>query len=391
MKRWAALLVASVFVTSGARGVCAQDSLEDEEASRQAFRASFATVIDDLNADSFGKLVNAIDRDAFVDRIFGLRLIDQRVKRQFRERLKYDFEGIVKSGFPDAKDGIDATLLGFDSRGNLGRAVVRFDLPDFQFNYHEYELQRRDNGKLVVVDWLDFLAGEKFTDAMGMSLILAAPGKPAVRKLVDFQNIRERELFQLTELLKAARDRKLDRYFEILEGLDERLKRQEVVVLTSVKVSKQVRNRRALRQALTAAAAYFPENSLYSLMLLDYYFPTRRYDDAFAALLRLRDRLGVEDAAMLSRLSAATLVLGETADAVSYAESALALEEDLELAWWSALRAYAADENYDKAAAAVVTLESRFSHELGPEELGRDRSFRGLLASDAYKNRSGGR
>ncbi len=389
MRGWVILLCNLAFIIAGSTTARAQNAEEGEAARHEAFRASFVAVIDDLNAGSFDKLISAIDKEDFVDRIFGLRLIDQRVKRQFRERLKYDFDGLVKSGFAETKEGVKATLLGFDSRADLGRAVVRFDLPDFQFGYHEYDLRRRENGELVIVDWLDFLAGEKFTDAMGMSLILAAPGKPAVRKLVDFKNIRERELFQLTELLKAARDRKLDRYWEILEGMDERLQRQEVVVLTTIKLSKQVRNRRAVRKALTEMAAQHPEDPRYSLMLLDYYFPTRRYEDAFAALLRLKDRLGVDDAAMLARLSAAALVLGRQDDAVDYAESALAMEDDLELAWWSALRAHAATGDFDKAAAAVVVLERQFDHRLGPEELGRDRSLAGLVASDAYKNRAG--
>ena len=149
--------------------------------------------------------VAAIDQDDFVDRIFGLRLIDQRVKKNFRESLENQFNSMVSMTFAASKDNMEATLLGVESRGTRGRAVVRFDLPDFQFAYHEYDLLLDDKSRVVVVDWIDYLQGERFTDGMGLTLIMAAPGKPAVRKLIDFQSVRESDLFQFTELLKAAR------------------------------------------------------------------------------------------------------------------------------------------------------------------------------------------
>jgi hypothetical protein len=367
---------------SAARG---DDAAAAEMERQAAFRAEFAGIVDDLNVGSFDKFIAAIDEEDLVGRIFGLRLIDQKVKKQFRDNLEYSFDGMIKSAFGDSKDTVKAKLLGFESRGGRGRAVVRFDLPDLQFNYHEYQLRQDDRGHVIIVDWIDFLKGEQFTDGVGLTLVSAAPGKPAVRKLLDFQNVRERDVFQLTELLKAVRDRRLDRYYEILGGLDERLQSQRVVILMSVQLTKKVRNRRQMRSALTAMAQHYPEEPLYSLMLLDYYFPTRRYEAAFEALSRLDRRLGVEDAAMQARLSAAALVMGKTEDAVAHAEAALALENDLELVWWSLLRAHAASERYDDAVVALTALETRFGHSLGRDALQRDPGFSGLLGSEAYR------
>ncbi|MDH3533176.1 MAG: hypothetical protein OEO82_09620, partial [Gammaproteobacteria bacterium] len=280
------------------------DQAEDEELARQeAFRAGMQDIVDGLNAGSPDRFIASIDQEDFVERIFGLRLIDQRVKKSFRESMQNQFDSMVASTFADAKDTMRATLLGVESRGNRGRAVVRFDLPDFQFNYHEYDLMLDDENNLVVVDWIDFLRGERFTDGVGMTLIMASPGKPAIRKLLDYQNVKEADLFQFTELMKAARDRQAERYIEIINGLEERLARQRVVVLTSVQLMQQIRSRRMLRTALTYMAKFHPEDPLFTLMLLDYYFPTRRYEEAMQALQRLYARLDVDDAAMEARLS----------------------------------------------------------------------------------------
>lgn len=361
------------------------DQAEDEELARQeAFRAGMQDIVDGLNAGSPDRFIASIDQEDFVERIFGLRLIDQRVKKSFRESMQNQFDSMVASTFADAKDTMRATLLGVESRGNRGRAVVRFDLPDFQFNYHEYDLMLDDENNLVVVDWIDFLRGERFTDGVGMTLIMASPGKPAIRKLLDYQNVKEADLFQFTELMKAARDRQAERYIEIINGLEERLARQRVVVLTSVQLMQQIRSRRMLRTALTYMAKFHPEDPLFTLMLLDYYFPTRRYEEAMQALQRLYARLDVDDAAMEARLSAAALVMGNGEAAAAYADKALDLEPGLELAWWSALRARAALPDYPRSVEALAELENRFGHALDREALGRDPGLKGLLQSDEY-------
>jgi len=365
--------------------VVADDAEKEELARQQAFRTGFQEIVDGLNAGSPDKFIDAIDSRDIVDRIFGLRLIDQRVKKQFRDSLEYRFDNIITSAFSESKDHMKATLLGVESRGVRGRAVVRFDLPDLQFSYHEYDLSLDKKNRVVVIDWIDFLRGQKFTDEIGISLIMAAPSKSAVRKLIDFQNVNESDLFQFTELLKAARDRKANRFIEIINGLDERLQRQRVVVLTGVQLTKRIKNRRMMRTALIQMAEYYPEEPLYSLMLLDYYFPARKYDDAFRALQRLYDRLDVEDAAMEARLSAAALVMGNSQDAIAFANKSLRLEPALELAWWSTLRARAALPDYAGAVAALQRLEGEFGHSLGPEGLERDPGLSALLASDEYK------
>jgi len=120
-------------------------------------------------------------------------------------------------------------------------------------------------------------------------------------------------------------------------------------------------------------------------MLLDYYFPSRKYEDAMQALLRLQSRLGVQDAAMAARLSAASLVLDNKEDAVDYAEQAVQIEPGLELGWWSALRARTAMNQFDGAVVALDVLEKTFGYTLGPEAFENDPSMADLLLSPEYE------
>ena len=374
-----ALLVVPAFADD------ADDPEALELARQEAFRTGFRTIVDSVNFGTFSLFASSINQEEFIDRIFGLRLIAQKVQRDFREKMQMQFGGLIKGGFVVTEDGVKATLLGIESRGDRGRAVVRFDLPELQFGYHEYELMLDRKNQVVVVDWVDYLRGEQFTNGVGESLVMALPSKQAVRKLIDYKNIKDSDLFQFTELLKAARDRQADRYVDIISKLNPELQRQRIVVLTTVHLTKSIKNRRMMRTALMQMANHFPEEPLYSLMLLDYYVPSKKYEEAITALQRTYDELGFDDAAMEARLSAIALVMGDSTEANVYADKAIALEPGLELGWWSALRARVALSNFAGAAEALQQLEQHFGHSLGPEALQRDKSFAGLLASDEYK------
>ena len=139
------------------------------------------------------------------------------------------------------------------------------------------------------------------------------------------------------------------------------------------------------RAALQTMTEVFPNDPLYTLMLLDYYFPTRKYEEGLQALLRLQQRLGFDDAAMEARLSAASLALGNVQDAAGYADRALELEPDLELGWLSALNARVALSDFAAAVDALQQLEREFGFSLGPVELGKDRRYTNLLASGEYE------
>ena len=182
--------------------------LRNSNSTRQEiFQTQMPLVVESLNLGTFELFAGSIDRQDFLDRIYGLRLIDQRLKRDFNDRMELQFESLLKDGFRDSKGKVNATLLGVESRGDRGRALVRYNLPDLQFSYHEYDLRLDEDNSVVIVDWVDYLQGDRFTTSVGNSLVMAAPSEAAVRKLIDFQNVKESDLFQLRELLKAGRDR----------------------------------------------------------------------------------------------------------------------------------------------------------------------------------------
>lgn len=387
-----ALILAALFLGAV---TFAQDYDAEQRAEmqrQQAFRDGMAAIVDGLNEQSLDNFKRAIDPDDMLERIMGLRLIDRRVQQNVAENFDARLPDMIDAVFADADGNIRAQLLSVESRGDRGRALVRYDLPKMQFSYHEYDLRYDEaRDRIIILDWIDFLDGQRFSDRNGEQLVAQAPTKPAVRKLVEDQRLSESQIFQVTELLKATRDRRVDRFLQIIESMDPTLAAERSVLLLHVRFMRAMRKRRNYVNALAEMAKHYPDDPLFSLMLLDYYFPSRRYEEALEALRSLETRLGVEDSAMRARLSAAALVTGDVAAATEYGEQAVAMEPGLELGWWSLFRAAVAAGDFSRAIAAMTKLEDEFGYTLNREALVRDRSLASLLASDDYRDWSAGR
>ncbi len=70
------VLIALLIVPAFADDADDRESLE--LARQEAFRSGFGMIVESLNLGSFDLFVGSINREEFVDRIFGLRLIAQK-------------------------------------------------------------------------------------------------------------------------------------------------------------------------------------------------------------------------------------------------------------------------------------------------------------------------
>ena len=379
-------LLASPYLLAAEAGIDERELLEREQ--QQAFRDGMSAIVDNLNAGSYSLFTKAINRDEFLQRIFGLRLIDGALKRDLRKDMgeAKKWASFVESFFTsEAEKGMKARLLVVESRGDRGRAVVRYDMSFFRANYHEYELRLDDKGRMRIVDWKDYYWGHLFSERMGLTLIQARPNANAARKLVTYSNVRESEVFQIMEILKATRVRNFTRYDEIMASLDERLKSQPVIIKLGLDAARAARKRRAQREALIMVDTHFPNDPLFSLALLDYYLPEERYEDAYDALTRLQKHLRIDDALLNARLSSVALVMEQFDLAHELAVKSVTQEPDLELGWWSVFRARVTAENFADAIEALEKLENDFGHALGPDALAKDPMFRKFMLSGEYR------
>ena len=72
------------------------DTVEDAEKlelqQQELFQTGFPLIVESLNLGSFELFANSINQSNFLDRIYGLRLIDPNVKKSFNENMATQFE-----------------------------------------------------------------------------------------------------------------------------------------------------------------------------------------------------------------------------------------------------------------------------------------------------------
>ena len=354
------------------------------DAETDRLRAEFQGIVQGLNDDSFEKFRRAIVQKDMLARIFDDRLIEADVKRSFTSSFAASFEQMFMSSFPKSKKEILGTLIDFRFQGNEGRAVVRYAASGYRYSYHVYELGRGSRGRLVILDWVDYYQGGRFSDEAGEALVMAMPSKPAIRKMLMNKTLGDGDLFQVAELFKAVRDTKPDRFFQILDGLKEVLLEEKVVVRASFRLALMARDKARIRNAVRMLVETYPGDPLFSLRLTEYYISTRQYQEAIDALIVLQDGLGLKDGVTESLKASAALAMGNIGDAEQHAVQATVVEPSLELAWWSLLRARTRAEDYSGATEALARLEDEFGHTLDPEQLGRDRFLKALADKQEY-------
>ena len=192
---WIRNLAATAIVAGLMTPAAAMTDAEVDE-----LRAQFQNVIDGLNDDSFDRFNRAISKKDMTARIFGGRLIEPDVKQAFSSDFASSLQGMFVSSFPQSKSEILGTLIDFQFSEDQGQAVVRYAASGYRYFYHVYELGLDSRGRMLIVDWLDYFQGNRFSDEAGQALVMAMPSKPSTRNMLQNKTLGDGEIFQAGEL-----------------------------------------------------------------------------------------------------------------------------------------------------------------------------------------------
>lgn len=354
------------------------------------FRGQLQVVIDGLNDNSFKAFHAAIDKSAMLDRIYGARLIDPAVKSGFSEEFSTSLESAFISAFPAARNEaqqgaeIIATIIDFRASGDRGRAIVRYASKGHRYSYHAFDLALDAKRRLVIVDWLDYYLGSWFSDFMGDALVRAMPGKPAIRKLLSIKSPSDAQLFQVGELLKAARDSNGPRFWQIYDALDDVLRAERDIVVLNLQVARALNHRGRIAQAIDEMRNRLPDEHVFSLMMAEHFIIVGAYAGAIEAFEHFQDLLGLQDGVTESFKASAALAMSDFEAAEGYALTATQVEPGLELSWWALLRTRTGAGDYAGATEALTRLEDAFGESLTPAKLRRDRFLKVLADQQEY-------
>ena len=340
------------------------------QSDRGDLRPQFGAIIDDLNANSFKKFHEAIDDDAFLNRIVGVHVIDRDARQYMAANFKANIEATFVDSFPrprnesEAAGEIIGTIVSFEESGGQARALVRFESRGFRFSYHAYDVATGRGGRVQIVDWFDYYQGARFSEIVANELVKLMPTQQAVASVLEFPNPTGGQLFQVGELLKSARDRNPQRYFEIRDNMDATLREEPFIAILHYHWCRMLQDPGRLQAAVADLARLFPGDARFSLGLAEYYVRRGRFEEAIEQFELLQTALGVKDGVIESLKATAAMALGDFERAEALAESATRVEPDLEL---------------------LTALEERFGHLLIPQKLRRDRFLKVLIDQPAYQ------
>jgi len=360
--------------------MCGVALAQDDE-----MRQSFEAVINDLNDDSFKSFLAAINTQDMLSRIYGTRDVAPQVKSVIESDFKPTLQQMYLDSFPRSTGEIVGEVVDFRSQNGGGRAVVRFSLGGYRYTYHVYELAMV-GGRLRIVDWINYHRGNWFSDSVGLGLVMSMPSKPAVRNLINKPDLSDGLAFQLGELFKAVRDNEAQRYYQIYDGLDASLRQEKVVIITDLQMARLTGDANRLDNAIQMLTTNFPDDQLQSLMLAYYYIGVRRYEEAITELSRLQQSLQHEDGVIDSYKATAALAMSDLTAGEEYALQAVAVEPDLELVWWTLLRARVRAADYAGATEALTMLADEFGEVLTPVILKKDQFLKVLADQQEYRD-----
>ncbi len=356
------------------------------QSQNDALRAGFEEVIDGLNENSFKQFHEAVDQKAILNRVIGTYVISTDIRDQLGENPREWIESAFRSSFPPSQDEILGTVVAFEVYEGTARALVRWESSGYRFSYHIYELEVRGGDRFKIVDWIDYYKAGRFSELVAQSFVYTMPTPEATLQLLDDKNRSEGELFQMGEMFKAVRDTRHDRFFGIHDAMDESLRGEKIVTKLNLEMAMSWNDAGRTGRAFQAVVATFPQDPLYSLQLVGFYIATRQFERVIPELETLQAGLGVTDGATESLKVSAAMALGDFERAEELALNATKVEPDLELSWWSLLRARTAAQDWSGATEAMTELEDRFGHLLIPQTLRRDRFLKALIDQQEYKD-----
>ena len=376
MTRWAVLVVFAFWQAP---------LLADEDADEA--RERFERVVKAINEQRFDPIKNIIDRTDMTNRILNEYAVSEEVRAAFSENFWEMVEGIALGNAPNAETKVPGKLIEFEFADGKGAAVVRYDLPNYLYTYQIWELRHDNRKRLKAVDWHDTTDGMGVVSEISESLVTMMPSRASTSQLLSGRNPTDQQLFQTTELLKAARDRQAPRFFEIYDGIDSSLKNDKLISKFAVQLAFLAQDPDRFRATLDTFASVHGGDKKFAMPIANSYLVLEEYDKAYASMQQFFKHFDIKEGGTPAKLSALALVLGLTEDAEKYAVIATTAEPTLELGWWSLLRARARSGNFSGAVEALTRLEDDFDEVLDAANLKRDRfgGFVALSESDEFK------
>ena len=259
-------------------------------------------------------------------------------------------------------------------------ALARMDFGDSGFEYLDFELAAALDGRLRIVDVVNYYTGLNLVETLRTAAIPYLKEESSYKL---FFGDNDGAASQTAEFFRDAGDGREEKAVADWRALPEEISARKEVLATALAAASTAGLSKAYLEILKRAVDSHRDDPSMAWVAVDCGFLA---DDPQAALKGLDRMEGVagQDAFITAVKSEARSVAGQGDAAAALAERAVKQEPEMEEGHWALFMAYAAQGKFEKAVEKGKFLESEFGYRLEPDLLRRTDVFFRLTASPEY-------
>lgn len=369
----------------------ASSVIEPARGADRAMESAIDSIIEGMNEGSSQAFFEAIDTKALLSRVFDGLEVDPELKEGFSNTINKSARQLGENILGNIREGAYAKVLNVRQDGDKATALVRYDYGNRGFGYHNYELEKDNSGNIRIVDWFDYLDGDRYSAALRLSVVSYDPTASAVRGLVPEYQGSDEDYAKFAELMKSYRDKDYQKFYSDLATLSRDLRRTRFMHLLTCQVSRIIGDQNLYINAYRALSNNFGDDPAVVLTLLNYYFSKGDYDEVTVSLRLLQEEFGVRDAALLSLMSRTALGLRKADEAAILADEAISIEPNLESPYWAAINAHVVLKHYSFAVMTAKSMEEQFGQSLGRDKFEENGMYNEFVQSTQYEQWQSGK
>ncbi len=360
-------------------------SIAPSLAADREFEDGIESIIDQMNEGSSQAFSDAVDVDALLSRVLDGLEVGARLKASFSQKTRREQNQLGENILRRIPEGSYAKVLDVCQDGDNALALVRYGIGKSRFAYYEYELAKDESGAIKIIDWLDYLDGFMYSDALRLYVVTFEPTAASVQALVPGHQGSEEEYAVFAEVISAYRSKNYQKFYNESARLSRRLRQTRFMHLLTSLVSRMSKDKNRYNDAFRALSNNFSKDPTLVFTLLSYHYSKRDNDAVMESFRLLQDEFGVRDAALLSLMSQTAMNLRNADEASILADEAVSIEPQLEIAYWAAINAHVALNHHSFAVLTAKSLEEQFGKSLEAERFENNGMYRNFVESAQYK------
>ena len=350
-----------------------------------AFEDTMQEIVDQINEGSGQAFSDALDVDALMGRVFQDVEISEVTKAGFSRGIQRSKKQIGDNMVRKIADGYYAILLNVDQNDDEAVALVRYDAGDLRFGYHAYELEKDDAGNVRIVDWLDYLDGAKYSEALRLNVVAFEPTAASVRSLVPGFQGSDEDYAKFADVISAYSKKEYQKFYDVSVTLPQPIRRTRFMHMLTCIVSRMTRDRNLYNEAYRELAKNFGNDPRVAMTLIPYFFERRDADKAMETERVLQEALDYRDGALLAFMARTALGVRKVDEASILADEAISTEPTLEAAYWAAIDAHVLLDHFSFAVMTAKSLEDQFEKSIERERFEDNSMYGEFVESSHYQ------